>query len=137
MFHLIKMKDGTVGVMQLVSGTVDEAVAKWPDAAKENVLSHGPVNIEDLPKDRYFRNAWDHDLNINMDKAREIQMEYIRRARDEKLEILDVETLKGIDVQAEKQVLRDLPQTFDLSIAKTPEELKELWPEELMEVKNE
>lgn len=132
MLHLIKMKDGTVGVMQLVSGTVDEAIAKWPDQAKDNVFSHGPVNIEDLPTDRYFRNAWDHDLNINMDKAREIQMENIRKARNEALEVLDIETLKGIDVQAEKQVLRDIPLTFDLSVAKTPEELKNLWPQELI-----
>lgn len=92
------------------------------------------ITKDDLPQDRYFRNAWivsDEKIDIDMDKAREIHMEKIRIARDEALEVLDIETLKGIDVQAEKQVLRDIPQTFDLSKAQTPEELKALWPEEL------
>jgi len=38
--------------------------------------------------------------------------------------ILDVETLKGNDVQAAKQVLRDIPKNFSLDGATTPEELK-------------
>jgi len=89
------------------------------------------VLADEIPTDRHFREAWDYDLKINMDKARDIHMTRIRAVRDEKLKALDVETMKGRDVQAEKQALRDLPQTFDLSTATTPDALKSIWPQEL------
>lgn len=91
------------------------------------------VPTSEIPTDRYFRNAWEDtgNITVNMGKAREIQMAKIRVARDAELKRLDIEQLKGIDVSAEKAKLRDLPQTFDLSQAKTPEELKALWPEGL------
>lgn len=92
------------------------------------------IDVSELPQDRTFRNAWEKSgkqISINMDKARNIQMDKIRALRDKKLKELDIETMKGNDVQAQKQVLRDIPQTFDLSVAKTPEELKALWPDEL------
>ena len=101
------------------------------------------VTIADIPQDRYFRNAWDHGgdrVTVNMDKAREIHLNRIRDARDKKLIDLDKETMKALGkkddvfraaVEAQKQVLRDIPQTIDLTVAKTPEELKALWPKEL------
>jgi hypothetical protein len=58
-------------------------------------------------------------------------MDNIRSKRDEKLKELDIEQLKGVDVSAQKQVLRDIPQTFDLTGAATPDELKTLWPPEV------
>lgn len=73
----------------------------------------------------------DGAVSVDMEKARLLHMDTIRALRNEKLVELDIETLKGNDVQAEKQVLRDIPQTFDLTIASTPEELIELIPEEL------
>lgn len=85
----------------------------------------------EIPTDRTFRNAWTMDLTVDMDKAREIHMDRIRVVRDEELKRLDIETLKGVDVQKEKQALRDIPQTFDLDKAETPDELKALWPKEL------
>jgi hypothetical protein len=66
-----------------------------------------------------------------MEKARAIHLGRIRSARNRELARLDIEQLKGIDVAAEKQRLRDLPATFDLAAATTPEELKSLWPDEL------
>lgn len=102
-----------------------------------------PANAEDVtvvdkkdlpPEGYYFRQAWEiknGSITVDMEKAREVHLSNIRGQRDKALEALDVETLKGNDVQAEKQVLRDLPQNFDLSIAKTPEALKALWPDEL------
>lgn len=94
------------------------------------------VDTSNIPSDRYFRNAWTDDnitetVDVDMKKACDIHMDVIRRGRDKKMKELDIETLKGNDVQPEKQALRDIPQTFDLSKATTPEELKELWPEEL------
>lgn len=76
--------------------------------------------------------------NVNLVKAEVVQMGWIRKARDAKLETLDKEQLKVLAdpvelarLEAEKQLLRDLPQTFDVSGAKTPRELMAKWPTEL------
>jgi len=88
-----------------------------------------------IPQDRTFRNAWEQGVNkvpeVSMPKARVLHMDRIRLARNTALAVLDIETMKGRDVQAEKQVLRDIPQTFDLSSATTPEALKALIPDGL------
>jgi hypothetical protein len=95
------------------------------------------TDFENIPTDRYFREQWDDSnpgetIGVDMVKARVFHMDQIRKARDEKLEELDIEQLQGNDVAAEKQVLRDLPTTFDLTGAATPEDLKALWPAELL-----
>ena len=78
---------------------------------------------------------------VNMTMAREIQMDKIRKARNAELVKEDINMLKAIEagdasaqstVATKKQVLRDIPQTFDLTTdAGTPELLKQKWPTEL------
>ena len=73
-----------------------------------------------------------------MEKARGIQMDKIRQMRNKELAKKDVEYMKALEaddgsaktIAAEKQALRDIPQTFDLT-TDTPEQLKEKWPEGL------
>ena len=108
-----------------------------------------------VPADRTYRNAWTlngETIEHDMEKARQIQMDRIRRARTAELGKLDSAMsqadeavfVAGKDVVAaqaaeaakaaiidQKQVLRDLPATFDLSKAATTEELKALWPADL------
>ncbi len=75
---------------------------------------------------------------VNMSKARGIQMDRIREVRNKELAKKDVEYMKALEaddgsaktIAAEKQALRDIPQTFDLT-TDTPEQLKEKWPEGL------
>ena len=75
---------------------------------------------------------------VNMSKARGIQMDKIRQARNNELAKKDIEYMKALEaddgsaatVAAEKKVLRDIPQTFDLT-TDTADELKEKWPEGL------
>ena len=75
---------------------------------------------------------------INMSKARGIQMDKIREVRNKELAKKDIEFMKALEaddgsstaIAAEKQVLRDIPQTFDLT-TDTPEELKDKWPKGL------
>lgn len=94
------------------------------------------TDVVNIPSDRTFRAAWTDEnptdtVDVCMVKAAQVHLSRIRQKRDEKLKALDIETMKGKDVQAEKQKLRDLPQTLDLSKAKTPDELQALWPSEL------
>ena len=75
---------------------------------------------------------------INMSKARGIQMDKIREVRNKELAKKDIEFMKALEaddgsstaIAVEKQTLRDIPQTFDLT-TDTPEELKNKWPEGL------
>ena len=77
-------------------------------------------------------------IKVNMAKARGIQMDKIREMRNKELAKKDVEYMKALEaddgsakaIAAEKQALRDIPQTFDLT-TNTADELKEKWPEGL------
>ncbi len=97
-------------------------------------IAYKIVEASTIPEDRTFREAWElaeKTVKVNMDKARNIHMAAIKRARNKKLADLDIEQLKGNDVATQKQKLRDLPIVLDLSIAETPDDLKIIWPEEL------
>ena len=127
--------DGGISIMvpapaaQLADESDDAFVARIqakdlpPDAINPRV-----VEDAEIPADRYFRNAWGNDLKVDMPKARNIHMGRIRSVRNQELAKLDIETMKGRDVQVEKQKLRDIPQTFSLTGATTPDALKALWP---------
>ena len=91
---------------------------------------------------RVFRDTWEDiegTIQVNMSKARDVQMDKIRDVRNKELVALDVPFMKALEagdtdaqatLKAKKQELRDIPQTFDLT-TDTPEQLKEKWPEGL------
>ena len=91
---------------------------------------------------RVFRDTWEDiegTLQVNMSKARGVQMDKIRDARNKELDALDIPFMKALEdgdtdtqatIKVKKQELRDIPQTFDLT-TDTPEQLKEKWPEGL------
>ena len=80
-------------------------------------------------------------INVNMTKARAVHLTEIRRVRDAELVKEDINILKAIEagdtsaqstVATKKQVLRDIPATFDITTGvTTPELLKAKWPTEL------
>lgn len=95
------------------------------------------IDPSEIPNDRAFRDAWKDTgkMEVDMPRARDIHMARIRKARDAKLAATDIEMTRaleaGLDIKqlsAKRQALRDIPQTFDLSTAETPEQLKALWP---------
>ena len=78
-------------------------------------------------------------IGVNMTKARAIHLTEIRRVRNAELAAKDTTFMRAVEagdtsaqsaIAAEKQVLRDIPQTFDLT-TDTPEELNAKWPAEL------
>jgi hypothetical protein len=130
--------------------TEDEAVeflgAKNPPST---ALSWRVIDDSELPSEQLergpgvhtLRNAWEDtgiSITTNMPKARGIHMDNIREVRNKELVKKDIEFMKAIEaddgsftaIAIEKQVLRDIPQTFDLT-TDTPEELKQKWPEGL------
>jgi hypothetical protein len=101
------------------------------------------VPLEALPADRTYRNAWRSDgthVYHDMPHARTLHLDLVRQARLEKLGELDRAWMRATGqgdveaaaaVEAERQVLRDLPVTLAVDTANTIEELSALWPKEL------
>jgi hypothetical protein len=114
------------------------------------VLQEKRVEDTTIPSHhRMFRDAWCwHDkIEVDMPKARLIHMDRIRGTRNNLLNDSDVTFRKAMEkwirtetpearseairLADEAQVLRDIPQTFDLIVYTTPEELHAAWPLEL------
>jgi len=134
MKYLIEKSDGTVSIMMLSAKADSEKALKSWEELNEKAVSFTKVKASDIPTDRTFRDAWKKDgkkVRVGMKNARKIHLNKIRQKRNEKLAELDIETMKGNDVQKDKQKLRDLPDNVDLESAKTPEDLKKVWPAEL------
>jgi hypothetical protein len=78
-------------------------------------------------------------INVDMPKARAIHMDAIRVARNAELAAKDITFMRALEagdtvaqatIKMEKQTLRDIPQTFDLT-TDTPAQLRDKWPAEL------
>lgn len=118
-------------------GTLSDIIAKVIPQG----ISHQIIDTTNVLSDRTFRNAWKagtEKIEVDMPKARLIHMESIRKERNKELEASDKELAKELEtgpasknLKDRRQALRDLPATFDLSLATTPEELKALWPSNL------
>lgn len=92
----------------------------------------------------HFFDAWEMvkgQPEVNMAAARGIHMDTIRAARNTELAAKDIVFMRAVEagdtdaqstIATEKQTLRDIPQTFDLTTDNdTPEELLAMWPSEL------
>ena len=94
----------------------------------------------------YFQECWRYnydssgnptDIYVDMDLAREYHMNFLRESRNFVIKAYDLNTTKALErndkdrlqyIQSVKQHLRDLPNTLDLSKAKTPDELYNVRP---------
>lgn len=106
-------------------------------------VSYDVVDSATLPVDRTFRKALIIDngaVSVDMVKACDIHMDRLREMRQEKFvemgfpQKLNEEVENAVvsaPVKAQLQALRDIPQTYDLSVATTPEALKAMIPVEL------
>ena len=82
-------------------------------------------------------------VNVNMTKARVIHMDAIRVVRNTELVAKDIVFMRAVEagdasaqstIATEKQTLRDIPATFDITTGvDTPEKMKAKWPAELPE----
>ena len=94
----------------------------------------------EIPAERTFRDGWEANsdtgvISINMDKAKDIWREKIRRARIEPLAALDTAYMKALETSADttqiiadKQALRDAPELSSIDAASTVDELIAIQP---------
>jgi hypothetical protein len=107
-----------------------------PDGATDIAV----VDTWAIPADRTFRDAWNADLSVDMEKARAIHREALRQARVPLLAALDIayaradeqgDTATKQAVAAQKQELRDITADPAIDAAETPAQLKAVWPDVL------
>ena len=134
------------------AGETDDAfvtrlvIDRVPEGAPHIVFDDTDAGVTDFLAERTFRNGWAIDgvaVVVDMAKARVLHMDAIRRVRNKELVAKDVTFMRAVEagdasaqstIGTEKQVLRDLPATFDITTdAGTPELLKAKWPTELPE----
>jgi hypothetical protein len=99
------------------------------------ILSNG-----DAIPDSYFQEAWKFEnfiLSIDIEKAKQIQLERFRNARDPILKKLDIQFMRAVEnddkdlqksISAKKQELRDITL---LKLSNDLNEIKNTWPDVL------
>ena len=146
-------EDRAAHIAELDARDVELEAAGEPIPARDPLPDPGPhyiVEDTDLPggsisvENDYFFDGWEWDgsaVAVNMTRARAIHLTEIRRVRDEELVKLDIPWMKAVEagdtdaqatIKGQKETLRDLPATFDITTdVDTPEKLKAKWPSEL------
>jgi hypothetical protein len=113
----------------------------WERSIAQSAIT--PVSIPDsaIPPSREFRDEWRQEgdeIVVEVGLARLKQMDRIREMRQKKFEEMGFPQRLNAQIEnaildeatkIELQRLRDITQTFDLSIATNADELEALWPE--------
>jgi len=112
-----------------------------PNDPESKKIKHKIVPHDYVPEDWQFPDAFTDNgsaVIVDMEKARSIHMDRIRVARDSMLADLDVPFMRAVEtgnqtaikmITEQKQILRDLPETFDITTGVlTPEQLRVKWP---------
>jgi hypothetical protein len=111
-------QDG-LAVIHPAPGTTMEQLVEYVPAG----APYAAMLLEDLPEDRYFRDAWKLEagqLAIDIEGAKEIQRNVWRKLRAPKLESLDLAFIRALeagdavaqaDIAAQKTALRDVTET--------------------------
>lgn len=93
---------------------LDRLKKDYPDVSVFQILDES-----ELPQDRYFRDAWIQKMSgvsVDLEKGKDIHINFLRQERNEKLKASDQELLKAVEqgqdlteLQAKRQALRDMP----------------------------
>lgn len=110
------------------------------DLAKKNnyVEITMPFCMDD--PNHIVREAWvlvDQKIEIDMEKAKTLFLNHLRKIRDHKFKLLDVEQLKALavedkekiqEIEAEKEALRSMPESINWDMVETVYDLFHVMP---------
>jgi hypothetical protein len=142
--YVIRMKDNSVRIMNLIKGDVVSEYLRWVDG--DQVESYKEILREDIP-DREFRNAWRWDgeaFGHDLVAAKDMQLERIRLARKPKMDELDAAYLIADEqnnaeekarIALEKQEFRDITEPLKALSPSNIDEIKNAFPDSLLEFK--
>ena len=134
----------TVSVRHPIGDTVEDCLEKLKKE-KDDLIYYAVISKNNIPEDRYFRNAWNFDdrnkcVMIEVETCKTIHIDKLRYTRNKKLKELDTETVKAVgrgddkkrdQIEREKQKLRDMPETMkkDLCQINDPDLIKACIPD--------
>lgn len=133
---IIKRTDGGVTIMSQgdVPSDLNNEIRKWSEITGLEAESIDFVDDAVIPVDRTYRNAWGHNLEVDIDKAKEIQKQILRGLRLPLLQKLDTEFIIALgsnntkaqtEIEARKVELRNITDSVSIENSTTVEELKE------------
>lgn len=124
MIYKVKMNDSTVRIVYSVGNdTIDNIISKWGEEQQTNVLGYEQIDLADLPASRNYRDAWGHDLTIDLNKAKEIHKKLIGKIANKRLPFDTFGNQDTSQVQSELSALQSqIDNAADL------DELYNLWP---------
>lgn len=145
---IIKRMDGGISIGVICDNEnpdqeyLDNEISKWAQSSAHQSDYHQfEERFPDDP-DGYFHDAYDHSrlkgVFIDMDKARNIHMDNLRKIRQQKFIDLgfpnqlhpDVEAMiLDDDTKKQLHILRDFPSKTDLTAIDTPAKLRNFIPE--------
>jgi hypothetical protein len=126
--------DGAICIVHPAPGYALETVIA---SAVPPGTAHHIIDADQLPQDRYFREAWkleDGALVIDIDKAKDVQRNVWRKLRSPKLTALDLAFMRALEagnavaqseITAQKTALRDVTLT---ELPNDPEGIRETMP---------
>lgn len=143
--YIISRNDGGVTVMRIYTdNTVEEEIQKWHPDDQANVASTLESTEDKIPPQDEFRNSWTlqgEDIVYDLEKARDLQLDRIRIAREPKLAALDIQYQIADEkddadqkkaIAAEKQELRDITEPLKTKELSSIDDVKAEFPEELL-----
>lgn len=144
--HILwKNPDGSLKVTHMFSGATREETLAHKDVLidrGETATFQGIVGTNQLPNNRYFRNAWRWNgtaLDFDLPACRERHLNKLRRVRTDKLQDSDPDFIRALEqnnttqlnaLKAYRQALRDMPQSIaaELTSATTPDAIRAIRP---------
>ena len=159
--YLLKRDDGRVSIVMVDTpkdgqDAVIELLKKGMVFTSVKIVDP-KILIKMYMRNNDFRDAWKlngDNLDVHLPTARDIHLDRIKTRRAEYLgyqkgtdwkmirqleatvkmllEHLGLDDSAFRDLASERQKLRDVTKTIDLESAETPEQLKAVWPEELL-----
>jgi pseudouridine-5'-phosphate glycosidase len=118
---LIKRSDGGVTIKKIVDGDVDKEIKKTKERLeKKGIKVIGHEEVEKLPQSRNYRDAWTHDLDIDLEKAKQIQKVLIEQKMYERTKTLH-----------EREIVKNEILALDVDAAKNINQLYNIWPESI------
>jgi len=115
----IKRTDGGISIMYCLSNDPAAEVAKIFN--NNEIVDWSEIQEIDLPKSRNYRDAWDHDLKIDLPKAKVIQKQLIVKKAYERIAADDFG-------RKDFTVVEDELKKLNIDQAKNIDELYNLWP---------
>lgn len=144
------IEGNTCIVVPVEKAKIEEILGPMTDAeyeahVRERSIPANAINVMDIDDnqlpDREFRNAWkieNQTLTHDLEKARNLQLDKIRRAREPKLAELDKAFMLALEkseptntIVAAKQRLRDITEPLKAANLTSIDDVKNAFPDEL------